>query len=220
MGTIRNYINIEGMVSEKELCKNEKGHTIIYSDIETLFIPKDKPDIKNIYEILMSVDTVSHRAINTPLGKIIVVDGIKKLKIIYIEDDSSEKVSILNLETPFNTFTEYPEELDNFWNIKVHILDAYFSLIDSKKIYCHFLYLLEVYYETDNEKNSMKNLPSKKHDSKDGNEIQVKSEPFKNMFEELSISKGLEKENIKHSLIDIDEEILWGDILWKYVTME
>lgn len=205
MGVIRNFINIEGITPEGDLLKNENGHTIIYSDTETLFFPEDK--IKSIYEIMISIEITSHRSINTPIGKIIVLDGVKRYKIIYTENSELDRMSIINHELPFNTFTESPVDYEDIWNIDIHIIDAYFSLIDEKSMYGHYLLLLDINYEKDNNRSF-----SKKLDVNSPDNVLIKGEPLKNMFEELSISRNHEKGYTVDPLLDLDEEILWGDI--------
>lgn len=203
MGIVRNHINIEGITKENDLSKNKNGHTIIYSEAKTLFLPPDKPEIKSIYEILISIDIKSHRSINTPIGKVVILDGVKKYKIIYTENSEVEKISILNLDTTFNTFTELPQGLEDIWNLKIHVLDAYFSLIDPRKIYGHFLYLLDVNYNADYKEESFETPHSNAYDG-----IQIKSKPLENMYKELSISEDIEKHIYNNPLIDLDEEIL------------
>lgn len=203
MGIIRNFINIEGITHEEELLKNQNGHTIVYSDTETIFFPENKPEIKSIYEVMLNIDITSHRSINTPIGKIIVLDGVKKYKIIYTENNDLERMSILNHELPFNSFTESPVDFDDIWNIDIHIIDAYFSLLDKRKIYGHYLYLLDINYEK--EKN---NSLSKKFDVNASDNVYIKGEPLKDMLKELSISENYVKDHKIDPLLDPDEEIL------------
>ncbi|WP_432401986.1 hypothetical protein [Wukongibacter sp. M2B1] len=203
MGIVRNHINIEGITREEDLSKNKNGHTIIYSEEKTLFLPTDKPEIKSIYEILISIDIKSHRSITTPIGNVVVLDGLKKYKIIYTENSEIEKVSILNLDTTFNTFTELPKGLEDIWNLKIHVIDAYFSVINPQKIYGHFLYLVDVNYNVDYKKSPLKTLNPNTYDG-----IQVKSKPLENMYKELSISEDIDKYSYNNPLIDLDEEIL------------
>lgn len=206
MGIVRNHINIEGITREEDLLQNKNGHTIIYSDTRTLYLPYGKPEIKSIYEILISIDIKSHRSINTPIGKVVALDGVKKYKIIYTENSDVEKISILNLDTTFNTFTELPKDLEDIWNLKIHVIDAYFSVITPRKIYGHFLYLLDVNYNVGHVDYKEETLEDALPNTYDG--IQIKSKPLENMYKELSISEDIEKSNYNNPLIDLDEEIL------------
>jgi hypothetical protein len=147
MSTIRNFINIIGITPEDELPNENKGEMIIYSDIETLFIPEDKPAIKNIYEIKTDVTLTSSRAIETPAGKIIILDGRKNFEIIYSGNDGSNTANILTLNYPYNSFFELPIKHINNYSKNIFILDAYFHLIESRKIYCHIIYLVNVDFE-------------------------------------------------------------------------
>lgn len=204
MGIVRNFINIEGITPEEELKGNTSGHIIIYSDIENLNIPESKPKIKSIYEITVDIELTSNKSIYTPIGKIIVLDGIKKFKILYTENTELENASVLNLEAPFNTFTELPKDIDNILNVKVNIIDAYFSLLNSKMIYGHFLYLVDVTYENNHTKNTL--VLNNNIDNEQNTLSQ--SQSMNKMLEEISVSEEINEIKTQNSLIDIDEERL------------
>lgn len=204
VGIVRNFINIEGITPEDELVGNNNGHIIIYSDIENLHIPESKPKINSIYEITVNIEVLSNKSIYTPIGKIIVLDGIKKFKILYSENTESKNVSILNLEVPFNTFTELPQGIDDILNVKVNIIDAYFSLLNSKMIYGHFLYLVDVTYENNHTKNK---LVLDQNNDKEQNPLSRKQSMSK-MLEEISVSEEINEIKTQNSLTDMDEERL------------
>lgn len=203
MGVIRNNINIEGITPEEDLTKKNNGHTIIYSDTETLFIPDNKPSIKSIYEITINIELCSQKTIHTPMGKILILDGIKKYKVICTENNETEKVSMLQLEMAFNTFTELPANI-NFPEVKIYIIDAYFSLLDIRKIYGHYIYFLEINYEKETKKSTL----YIDNDLHEDNFVSLNTDPMNNIFEEISISEEPEKKKSHEPLIDLDEEIL------------
>lgn len=143
MEIMRNFISITGLVNENDLPHEIKGQVVQYSETETIFIPDHQPDVKSIFQIIIKVEITNSRKIKTPGGYTIIIDGIKKLKIIYTQNNNSDRANFLDLELPYNTYIELPE-YTTLENISVYILDAYFSLLDNRKIYSHFLYLVNV----------------------------------------------------------------------------
>lgn len=146
MEIIRNFINISGLSNIDDLPKYTNGQQVQYSEIETIFIPENQPDIKSIFQILIKTKFVSKRIIPTHVGNTIVIDGIKELKIIYSQTDNTGKAIFSNIELPFNTFIEMPNDIITE-NISIYVLDAYFSMLDKRRIYSHFVYLLNVNFD-------------------------------------------------------------------------
>lgn len=147
MGTVRNNINIEGLSLEEELPKKNNGQLITYSETDNLHIPDSNPEAKGIYEISIEIDIVSKRAVNTGVGKIVVLDGLRKYKILYIENNEASSASILYLEAPYNTFVELPQNAGSVSEMNIHIIDAYYYLTDSRNIYEHLVYQLDIHHD-------------------------------------------------------------------------
>jgi len=143
MEIVRNFISISGLAEADVLPNNIRGQQIQYSEAETIYIPKNQPDIKSLFQVLIKVRIMSTRSILTPTGNTIVIDGIKKLKLIYTQCDTSGKAVFLDLELPFNTFFELPANVE-LVNIEIYVLDAYFSLLDERRIYSHFVFIVNV----------------------------------------------------------------------------
>jgi hypothetical protein len=144
MGIIRNSIDITGITPEDELPQKISGQLIEYSEVEHIYIPEDRPRLGNIHQISIDLETTSHRIIKAPTGRIIVLDGIKKLKIIYSRKGYSDRANIVNLQIPFNTFIELPKTSINIEDIGIHIVDAYFNQIEARKLYSYTLYMVNV----------------------------------------------------------------------------
>lgn len=146
LGLIRNFIEIVGIAAEEDLPGKSLGQLVKYDEAEYIFIPQDKPAVKDIYQIAVGVDIRSKRTINTRDCKTIAIDGIKRLKIIYSQEESPDKMVMLNLQIPYNTFVEIPKEAGDIDDSSIYVLDAYFELLEKRRIYAHFLYLLDVKY--------------------------------------------------------------------------
>lgn len=159
MEVIRNSINIIGLASSDKLPNDVNDQTIQYSESETIFIPNDKAEIGNIFEIMIEIEILSKRIVDTNINRTVILDGIKKYKIIYSEESSS-KANILYLNKPYNTFIEIPKN-KNISSSYVFIIDAYFSKLATRKIYSHLVLLLDVNYsKNDSAKNQEVNQES------------------------------------------------------------
>lgn len=144
MRLLRNFIDVLGITNENELPTITNGQQIIYSDTDYIFVPENKPKVKDLYQISVNVDITSTRVINSGSDKIVVVDALKKLKIVYTQADNNEKASILTLELPYNTFFQAEKGSNGFEEVHIYIADAYFEVIEGNKIYNHMLYFLEI----------------------------------------------------------------------------
>jgi len=211
MEIVRNFINILGLADVNELPGNIGGQTIQYSESETIFIPKNRPDIKSIFQILIEVEIKSTRIIKTPNNNTVIIDGIKKLKIIYTQSDSSGKAIFMDLELPFNTFAELPKhvELDK---INIYILDAYFTLIDERKIYSHFVFVVNIYVGSLESHNyvNIKPIKPKKLKIDCVDEVSHSSNNVENLHIEDQLVKEVSEITIgdEEVLIDLDAEYL------------
>lgn len=169
MGIIRNSIDIVGITPEDKLPGKINGQLIEFSEIEHINIPEDKPRLGNIHQISIHVEPTTSRVIKAPNRKIIVLDGLKNIKIIYSYRSHSEKANIVKLQLPFNTFIELPENTIEVGDINIHIADAFFQTIEARTLYSYILYMVEV-------------------------EI-TKSEPINNHHEVIPVSVPLNKQN-------------------------
>lgn len=143
---IRNSINVIGITPENKLPNKIIGQIIEYSETETIFITEGKHKIRNISQIEFKIKLTSNRVITAPLGKVVVLDGIKKFRLKCSKKDSSKIESTVELETPYNAFFELPQVTTQYSHAEVYILDAYFQLINSNKLYSHIIYLINVIY--------------------------------------------------------------------------
>lgn len=142
MEVIRNSINVIGIADINELPDKLQEQMIQYSESETIFIPCDKAEVGDIFEIMIEIEITSKRIVETNINKTVILDGVKKYKIIYSEKSSS-KANILYLDIPYNTFIKLPKnEIIN--KVSVYILDAYFSILSTRKIYSYLVLQLDV----------------------------------------------------------------------------
>ncbi|NLZ47197.1 MAG: hypothetical protein GX895_00145 [Clostridiales bacterium] len=222
---LRNFISVTGITQEKDLPKRVKGELLQHSDIDYIFIPGNRPRIKELTHISISVDIKNHRIIKSPKGSTIVLDGLKKLKITYVPEGRSKKTIQAELYLPYNTYLELPDGVNDIGKVDVYILDAYFELIEGRKIYSFIFYMLDIEYKSkkshrrysdedpedvDTEESEIEpkeNMPPKLESAEDFlNELQKSLFPFTNNESEFSFEDDLDEDNIDEENTDYDEK--------------
>ncbi|QNO14034.1 hypothetical protein HYG86_04225 [Alkalicella caledoniensis] len=147
MGIIRNSIIVDGLAKEEELPKEVYGQIVRSSQVETLFIPPSKSEAKSIKKVEISLNIDSNRIVRGATEKMVILGGLINYRIFYKENSPEEIDSITNIQIPFNTYMDLPEDTIKIKGINVFILDAYFHLMDSRKLYAYFVYLIELQYD-------------------------------------------------------------------------
>lgn len=148
MEILRNSIIISGIASEKDLPRQINGQLLEFSETDYIYMPENRLDINNISKIEVKLDTKEGRVINAPTGRIIVLDGVRKINITYTAVGYYQSYYNANIELPFNTFIDLPNNAGEVKLMKAYIIDAYFKLINCRKIYNHMLYMIDVDYQT------------------------------------------------------------------------
>lgn len=143
MEIIRNLIKISGISQENDLPKNMNGQVIQYTDHETISIPEESPEIQGLFHIMIELDVKSSRQIRTPVGTTIVLEGMKRYKILYSSKSDRNNAFYLDYDMPYYTFFELPKGV-TMENVRVYIMDAYFKVMGSRSIYCQTLYYVYV----------------------------------------------------------------------------
>jgi len=143
---IRNFINVVGITPENQLPKKNQGQIIQHAETEVIHIPDNYARIKSIHQVMIQVKPLSRHKINNPLGNIVILDGVKEFKIIYEEDSEKNQAIMINLAIPYNTFWELPAGVNDVLESSIYVVDAYFSLLDSSRIYSHIIYLIDIHY--------------------------------------------------------------------------
>ncbi len=148
MDIVRNFISISGIAEEAELPSSFYGETIQYSENDVIHIPESYPLIKSIYQILIKIEARKERSIATPLGRTVILDGIKQLKILYSADNDTNSASVIDLELPYNTFFNLPKGI-RAEGTSIYVLDAFFYRLDSRSVYSHIVYMVSVEFASE-----------------------------------------------------------------------
>lgn len=147
MRILRNSVYVNGVIDESDLPEKVNDQMIEYSEADYIYIPKSKPKILKLKEVSLKMNVEAGRKINAPTGKLIMLDGMKKINIMYTHKSNYDKPVNINYKIPFNSFIDIPNSVDDITDIDANIVDAYFSVVDSRKIYFHLLYMINISYK-------------------------------------------------------------------------
>lgn len=140
MSIIRNNIEIEGIKQNENV--NYGSYVLNHWENCPVFLPRSKGKIKYLTKVIIELNSIEGSIINTPAGKVLSIYGRKVYSLIYSEKshDRSQRSSI---DLPFLSYIYLPKEIENFCNLEVSVTDAFFEVIDNRKVYSHILYLIK-----------------------------------------------------------------------------
>jgi hypothetical protein len=73
-------------------------------ETDILCVPLQKPKMESILQVKVNISVCSHKVICTPVGKKLVIDGIKHITIIYVADVPCQSVHSAHFNIPFCMF--------------------------------------------------------------------------------------------------------------------
>ncbi len=183
MGILRNSIDITGITPENELPSKIEGSLVEHSDVDYIFIPGGRPRARVINKVSVGVEIKSKRIIKAPLGTAVIIDGVKNIKITYSPIGHSRRRITINLQLPYNTFFELPHGISDSDDIHVYVADAYFELVDGRKIYNYIFYMLDIKYKN---KKAMEHTSSNIENESDDSSEEISEENLEEFDDELS----------------------------------
>jgi len=78
--------------------------SIQFYETDNVCIATQKPPIECIMQASVHVSVCSHKIICTPVGKKLLIQGVKYIKIVYVADKPCQSVHTAHFEIPFYTF--------------------------------------------------------------------------------------------------------------------
>ncbi|MEF9951831.1 MAG: hypothetical protein RR840_00210 [Clostridium sp.] len=156
MTYVRNNIEIEGVDPKDGI--SDDGFVMSYWENGPVFLPKSKGKIRHLNKVIIEIESIEKKILNTPAGKVLNIYARKIYSLIYSEK-SHERSQRTVLNLPFIAYTYLPEGVDDVNNLEVSVLDAFFEVIDNRKVYNHILYLIKFNkYEEENRVNKEASL--------------------------------------------------------------
>lgn len=140
MSIIRNNIEIEGIKQGENV--NYGSYVLNYWENGPVFLPRSKGKIKYLTKVIIELNSIEGSILNTPAGKVLSIYGRKIYSLVYSEKshDRSQRSSV---DLPFLSYVYLPKEVEDFCNLEVSVSDAFFEVIDNRKVHSHILYLIK-----------------------------------------------------------------------------
>lgn len=99
------YFHISGESTNDNLCcSNKYNDCKQFCETDKLYISKCKPPIKDIIQVFSKVTVTSFKIITTKMGKKLIVNGCKHIKIHYTSYDPCSEVLCEKFDIPFCNF--------------------------------------------------------------------------------------------------------------------
>lgn len=77
---------------------------------QSFCLPKQKPAIESILEVIVESKITRSKIINTPNGKKIIYHGVIKIKIIYVADNNQQSVHSAHFSQHFYNFINLDQD--------------------------------------------------------------------------------------------------------------
>ncbi len=74
------------------------------SQTDNLSVPCQKPEMKDIIEVIVSLSIATFKIISTSQGDKLIIDGLRHIKILYTADNDSTSVHSAHFDVPFCEF--------------------------------------------------------------------------------------------------------------------
>lgn len=103
-------------------------------ETDLLTLPCSKPSMECILSVCVNVSICSSKIICTPLGKKLVIEAIKQIKVMYISAESCQSVHTAHFEIPFCLFILLDDPCSEVCDVCIVI-----EHISAKKIDCRSL---------------------------------------------------------------------------------
>lgn len=147
MGILRNSIEVIGISNEEELPREINGQLIEFSETDYIYVPENRPLINNISKMEVKLNIKESRTVEAPTGRIVILEGSRKVNVTYKPVGNYSGNFTLKLDLPFNSFIDIPNKSGEVKSIDIYILDAYFKMMSSRKIYSFMVYMINVVHE-------------------------------------------------------------------------
>lgn len=114
-------------------CSPNHPHTQ-FCETDKLCIPYPNPNIHELLEVCVSVIICSTREICTSIGKKLVIEGKKQIKIKFSDDDPCKSVYSAQFEIPFCTFIVLGDIKREIIQVSTALEDSIVKRLDNRHL--------------------------------------------------------------------------------------
>jgi hypothetical protein len=126
-------IEVSGITPEAHFpkCPPNHPHTQ-FCETDKLYIPCPNPSIHEILEVCVSVVVCSNKEICTPIGRKLVINGKKQIKVKFSTNDPCQPFHCAHFEVPFCTFIVLGDSKQEVVQICTVVEDIAVKLLDCR----------------------------------------------------------------------------------------
>lgn len=96
------FVDVSGITPPSQFPHCPPRHPFTeFCETDKLCIPHPNPNIRDLLEVCVNVAIISFRIICTPVGRKIVLEGKKQIKVSFAADDPCQSVHCAHFEIPF-----------------------------------------------------------------------------------------------------------------------
>lgn len=103
-------------------------------ETDTLWLPCQKPDMETILQLFIEAAVCSSKIICTPLGRKLIVHGVKRLKIMYVAAETRQTVHSAHFDLPFSLFLLLRDEHLDVTEVSTLIEDISVLSVDCRSL--------------------------------------------------------------------------------------
>ncbi|MBP2637378.1 MAG: hypothetical protein H6Q72_3285 [Firmicutes bacterium] len=127
------FVEVSGITPSSHFPKCPPNHPCTqFCEIDKLFIPCPNPGIDAIREVCVNVIVCATKEICTPLGRKLVIDGKKQIKVNFTADDPCKSVHSAVFDIPFCAFILLGEIKHEVIQVCTAIEDITVKLLDCR----------------------------------------------------------------------------------------
>jgi hypothetical protein len=95
-------VDVSGITPESQFPKCPPRHPFTeFCETDKLCIPHPNPNISDVLEVCVTIVICSSKVICTPVGRKVLVEGKKQIKVTFAADDPCHSVHCAQFELPF-----------------------------------------------------------------------------------------------------------------------
>lgn len=137
-------IDVAGITPTSQFPNCPSNHPFTeFCETDKLFIPHPNPNIREVLEVCVNLVICSSKVICTPVGRKILVEGKKQIKVTFAADDPCQSVHCAHFEIPFCSLLLLGHHMDEviqicsaIEDISVHCLDCRWLTVTTIILIC------------------------------------------------------------------------------------
>lgn len=127
------FVDVSGITPSSQFPKCPPNYPFTqFCETDKLYIPRPNPNICDVLEVCVNVVICSSKVICTPVGRKVVIEGKKQIKVTFVADDPCQSVHCAHFEIPFCSLILLGHSKDEVIQVCSAIEDISVRCLDSR----------------------------------------------------------------------------------------